>query len=128
MKKGKYYIGDPCYVFKNSWSNVLKETNYFEDGVTKIQGKKVVGGNTYFGDGTYKDNKGRKYWVDSGLIAILPISLLEINIAEIEKKEGMHIVNFKESFTAEYKNGIFKFGDITINTKDEDEDEDEDYS
>jgi len=129
LKKGKYYIGDPCYVFGNSWSDVLNETHFFNDEQCKIKGKTVVGGGTAYGDGTYEDNKGRKYWVDAGLIAILPISLLKIDnkktIKEIEESEGMHIVNFKEDFTAECANGKYRFGDIEINTAEDEEDEDE---
>lgn len=129
MKKGKYYIGDPCYIFDASWDDILNQTNYFSDGECTIKGKICVGGGTSYGDGCYYDNEGRKYYVDAGLIAILPISLLkidnEITISEIEKSEGMHIIDFKEDFTAECENGKFRFGNIKINTDDEDDEDDE---
>lgn len=130
MKKGFYYVGDPCYIFEKSWREVLDKTNYFEDGEHTLFGKTVFGGGTAYGDGSYKDNFGRKYAVDAGLLAIIPVSLIEIDKKltrkEIEKDESMHIVKMENDFTCEVYYGIFRFGDIVINTKDEDEEDDDD--
>mgnify|MGYP001593861175 CR=1 FL=1 len=132
LKKGKYFIGDPSYLFDASWTKVLNETDFFNNEPSKINGKIVVAGSTAYGDGVYCDNHGREYGVDSGMIGILPISLRTIDtqytVDEINKSVIMHIVDFKEDFTAECEKGKFKFGDIEINTTGDDEDEEEDFS
>jgi hypothetical protein len=129
LKKGKYYVGDPCYIFGKSWSEVLEKTDYFNSGeIQLLFGKKCIAGGTAYGDGTYKDNYGREYWVDAGLIGIMPVSLLSIdkeyNVLKINKEKGMHIVEFNEDFEVSIDNGVFKFGDIIINTKDDEDNED----
>ena len=62
FKAGKYYIGDPCYVFgteengSKSWSDILEDTDFFEKDTLTI-GKKVfdiLGGSTAYGDGAYQ--------------------------------------------------------------------------
>lgn len=131
LEKGTYYIGDPCYVFNESWENVLHETQHFNEANDHvlINGYKVVGGSTAYGDGKYFDNTGKSYYVDAGLIAILPVALLSIDnktsIEEVEKSDGMHIVTFENDFTAETDNGVFYFGYIVIDTKGTDEDDED---
>lgn len=132
MKKGTYYIGDPCYLFDKSWSEVLNETGFFSpdlDGECFLRGKLVAAGSTAHGDGSYKDNEGRGYWVDSGMIGILPISLEKIDNIFREgnpfKDQGAHVIKFDTEFTVEISDGIFKFGSIVIDTKNDPEDEEE---
>ncbi len=127
FKAGKYYIGDPCYIFEKSWSDVCDSVIFkYED---EYKGKPLLIGSTSYGDGTYTDDQNRKYWVDSGTIGILPISFLKVDkketIKSINKSEGMHIVEFENDFTASIENGIFMFGDIKIDTCSDDEDWDD---
>lgn len=128
MKKGTYYVGDPCYIFEKSWPEVLNKTGYFSDGEHKLFGKTVFGGGTAYGDGSYRDNFGRSYAVDAGLLAIVPISLLnhdkKMTRKQVEKDDSMHIIDMKEDFTCEVNNGVFRFGNIVINTRDTEDDED----
>ena len=128
MKKGIYYIGDPCYIFNESWIKVLNEVEYFIGEEQILFGEVVIGGNTAHGDGTYIDNSGREYAVDAGIIAILPVNLINIDkhisLSEINGSDCMHIVKFDKDFECEIDNGYFTFGDITIDTDDQmDEDE-----
>lgn len=120
MKSGKYYIGDPCYIFEKLWVDVLKTTNFFTDGEHNLFGKTVFGGATAYGDGSYKDNYGRNYDVDSGLLAIIPAALIakdkKVTRKQVDKEDGMHIVEMKEDFTCDVNNGVFRFGDIVIDT------------
>lgn len=129
LKKGTYYVGDPSYIFNDSWDVIIHETDYFE--ISEIFGEDCCVGDTAYGDGTYCDNFGRKYNVDSGLIGILPISLInidnEITIEEIEKSYDMHIIEFNDDFEVSISNGIFEFDDIIIDTKGSNSYEDEDY-
>lgn len=88
---GKYYIGDPCYVFEDDvWQKGCKQM--FKDGrsVTDQEGGvfiEVIGDNgkiycwwqadTDYGDGTYKDQYGYEYGVDAGCIGIVPFEMLD---------------------------------------------------
>ncbi len=127
LKKGLYYVGDPCYIFDKSWDLVLEETNYFENTENLLFGEKFAGGGTAHGDGSYFDNLGNEYYVDAGLIACLPVSLLEIDkvytIEDIQKGEGFHIIKFKEDFEVYCDSGYFEFGHIFIETDYHDDNE-----
>lgn len=132
LKKGKYYIGDPCYVFNESWSDVLDITHHFYDGDKyKIKNYTVVGASTAYGDGIYEDNFERKYAVDAGLIAIMPVGILKIDNKitkkEIMKSDRKHIIDFKEDFSVECGHGKFLFGDIEIDTNESDENDEDEY-
>ena len=121
LKKGTYYVGDPCYIFSKSWSEVLNSTYYFNDNeIVKIFGKDCIAGGTAYGDGTYFDNFGRKYWVDAGLIGVLPISLInkdkKVTLKKVKESDGMHIIEFSEDFEVSISGGIFNFGNVVINT------------
>ena len=62
LKKGKYYVGDPCYIFGKSWDKVLNDTDYFDNGeIVKVFSKDCIVGGTAYGDGIYTDNFGREY-------------------------------------------------------------------
>lgn len=135
MPAGRYYVGDPCYLFNQSWHKILEENEYFEKEEQKINGLKVACGGTAYGDGTYSDNKGRQYGVDAGLIGILPVELIaldgKLTEDEINTSNNMHIIEMNDTteFEVEISDGVFQFGDIIINTKDEEDPEDEeDYS
>jgi hypothetical protein len=120
LKKGLYYIGDPCYIFDKSWDKVLKQTDYFENTDNLLFGESFAGGGTAHGDGSYYDNYDNEYFVDAGLLSCLPVSLLEIDkvytIEDVQKGEGFHIIEFKEDFEAYCDNGYFEFGHISIET------------
>ena len=125
MKSGKYYVGDPCYIFGKSWHEVLEKTSYFEDGEGTLYGLAYSGGSTAYGDGCYRDNEGRSYAVDAGLLACMPVALLKhdgkYTIKSIAKEKEMHVIEFPADFECSVKDGVFKFGHITINTRNEDE-------
>jgi len=129
LKAGKYYIGDPCYLFGESWSEVC-DILFSDVSPQLFKCDTMLMGGTAYGDGAYLGSNGNLHWVDSGTIGILPISLINIDNKEtiegIEKSEGMHIVEFEKDFDASIENGVFVFGDIVIDTQMEYED-DEDY-
>jgi len=122
LKKGIYYVGDPCYIFEKSWMKVLTDTNYLRDTNSKIFGKDFFAHGTCYGDGFYLDdsNKGRHYAVDSGMIGVIPIQLIlkdkVFTKEEINKKDNMHIIIFEKDFECSYKNGTFYIDDIEIET------------
>lgn len=135
---GRYYIGDPCYVIEDeNWDNVLKETGCFgyepfsgiDENYYHLNGKVCWAHSTAWGDGTYFDNKGEEYWVDAGLLGVIPAEALE---GDLEFRGGYGFTNFDKPFTVEYDEGTFKIGDIIIPTDDTKEEpvfeEDDEYN
>jgi len=127
MQRGAYYVGDPCYLFDQSWGDVLNETSFFSKNT--FRGEGVAAESTAHGDGVYKDNEGKEYWVDSGMLGILPISLAKI---DNKLREGRvltggsaHIVKFDTEFDVEINSGVFKFGHLEIDTNGDDEEEED---
>lgn len=133
---GKYYIGDPCYVFScESWSKLCDETDCFENGedhphLFSHRGHKFFGASTAHGDGTFYDSDGYQYGVDAGMLGIVPLALVELegeSIEDIEKHKLGRIQEFKEDFEVGVNEShTFLFGDIIIDTDDDAEDYGED--
>jgi hypothetical protein len=115
---GKYWLGDPCYIIPDEdWDDFLIKTDYFEYSLVEVKGYKVIGFHTYYGDGTYYDNFGNEYSVDSGTIGLVPVEIGIKNIhAELAKS-----VEFREDVLCYEDSGILHFGEYIIDTK-EDED------
>ena len=90
FKSGWYWIGDPCYtMFEGyTWQH-----------------------STFIGDGIYYDQKGRQYCVDSGQIGICVADVVR------EKDEGGWFIEFKKDFACSYKEGVFRFGSVRIDTR-----------
>ena len=138
MKKGVYYVGDPCYVLGSDhkrWMRLLKESRYFNgfdpDSEEELRVRfweglfedhNMAGGSTAFGDGTYVDNYGNSYPVDSGIIGIVPIELCD-NIDMDNMKhihDGGMVINFGKDFNIMMDGkGKFTFGHIEIDTTNE---------
>jgi hypothetical protein len=127
LPAGKYYIGDPCYVFNDKTWDHLNEVHWDSMSTGEIfehGGGQVWMHTTKFGDGVYDDQNGTEYGVDSGLIGIVPIALIEDPAGE----ENGTILEFARGVTVSYDNGTFYIGNITIKTNsdiDLDFDEDE---
>ena len=132
---GKYVIIDPCYVLHDEWSELCglffadKEYDCNEGEFILKDGRRFFIGSTAYGDGYYPDNKGNYYGVDAGCIGI-------ININDIDESNSMNDINlgtihtFETDFEVSIDNGIFKFDDIIINTRefdDEEFDEEDEY-
>lgn len=118
FKAGKYYVGDLCYVISDdNWDKLLDETNYLEDENISYKGFPIWCNNTAYGDGSFKDNKGRNYSVDAGIIGVMPVEAMD------ETSSGGNIIEFETDFEADYCDGTFYIGDIIIQTGyDEEED------
>lgn len=121
LKAGLYYVGDPQYIFKKSWDIVsTTEGFYYDDEVTKLFGVDCFTAGTFDGDGTYEDNDGRSYGIDSGMLCVVPVELLSIDnvytIEQVNSKDFMHIIEFKNDFNVCVDDGVFLIGNITIDT------------
>lgn len=55
FKKGKYYIGDPCYAVDrhDDWIDLLNQTKYFMNDNQSYNGYPVLAGSTAYGDGVF---------------------------------------------------------------------------
>ena len=137
---GKYWIGDPCYIFphkgpmENKWDELLAEANYFEDmSYAELDGGKIKvwTASTAYGDGRYIGSNGKAFPVDAGLIGIVPRETVDyLNRADNDLDYCGLFIEFTESFVVESKDGYFRFGHITIDTGgygDNDEDDYEEY-
>jgi hypothetical protein len=95
----KYYIGDLAYVMTRSqWKD------FCDDKMNHITSHH----STCYGDGSYYDQTGKMYDVDSGTIGVICFN----DIAdEITSYEGGHIHEFESFPELEYDNGTFIFTD-----------------
>lgn len=124
IKAGEYYLGDPCYCFAHgteSWRELLNSCRCFEYTMGILNNSYVLAFNTMYGDGTYIDNNGYNYPVDSGLIGLVPVNLIEENSTFSKNNECGRIVEFKKDFICTNINGCMTFNDIIIETNDDDE-------
>lgn len=135
FEPGKYYVGDLCYVFNERWNEfcelTIKGNECLDGGFVMEDGTRFWTHGTMYGDGTYRDIEGRKYWVDAGLIGVVSIEQID----DPENTDGGHVIQFDQAFEPYYVNGCFKIGSVIINTagyeddeednEDEDEDDDE---
>ena len=129
---GEYYIGDLCYVMHAEWNELCgimfaaPGNDMVEGDLSLADGRRVFLASTAYGDGTYNDNKGNHYDVDSGSIGIIAVK----NIAptEVENIDSGAVHTFTEDFGVYAFAGVFRFGDVVIDTAYEDsEEEDDDY-
>ena len=135
--KQGFAIVDPCRVLSDDvYHNFWGKKKKFADGIFEVNGFSFAVGSTAHGDGVYYDTDCHKYPVDAGVIALVPLEL-------VEDKSGLRYGNvFKMSGEAEFKcedgifdislHGIFDISlpgshQVHINTQyDEDEDDESD--
>ena len=128
LSAGNYVVGDPCYSVKSNenWKELLGEDN-FKEGIGKLEGEFVYAFNTSFGDGIYYDDFDVEYGVDSGLIGIMPFSLVRKVASEERIKEILEnrrnflgrLIEFKDNFKVIFddeNDPTHTFGNICIDT------------
>jgi hypothetical protein len=120
FQAGKYYVGDLCYVLNDRWDEFCSLT---------ISGRHVLDGTfalkdgttfwthcTMYGDGSYRDQQGRDYGVDAGLIGVISIEDMD---REPFCVSGGQVIEFKHAFEPYYQNGTFYIGNVVIKTGDD---------
>lgn len=113
LPKGKYYIGDLCYIKKlsNVWDDFCHE--FFKENHSEVAGIEFFAANTADGDGEFTGTDGFNYPVDAGLIGIISTKhLTEADLAE----DYINVTKFDKPFTVSADKGVFHFGHITIDT------------
>lgn len=122
VSAGKYIISDPCYVIKDEhWDLLLENSQYFENPIGEIFGHKILAFGTFYGDGCYQDNFGKSYFVDAGIIGIVPFEYLEE--FEIKIESNWNVVTFENDFDCYEENGKLVFGHIEIETNESEDEE-----
>lgn len=105
LRPGKYYLGDPINVLPSSIYNGIWGNLYdFKNGKYDIYDTDFAVHNTHYGDDVYTDTKNRSYMVNTGMIALVDIKLIE-NINEV--KNNGHIFNFNNKVNFIYDAGLF---------------------
>ena len=129
MKAGTYYIGDLAYVMHPEWDEFCSLTinghNVLDGEFNLKDGRRFATFTTKWGDGTYKDEQGRTYGVDAGLIGCINVE--DITPSELENLKDGHVVEFVNDFSTFSAGGIIRIGSVCIDTDFEEEFEDEVY-
>lgn len=123
---GTYVLGDPCYTVPDEdWDKLLQSCDYFKRPVGISGGFEVLAFPTLYGDGVYRDQKGREFPVDAGLIGLVPVEYAQITD---DKFYPTYTVEFKTLTACECRaDGTLIFGDVKIETGDDSTDEFDDY-
>ena len=75
LPAGKYFIGDPCYVFDQDWDDIVDLI--FGTADTLIHnGRQLFVATTAYGDGSYRGSNGFEFGVDAGLLGAVPVELM----------------------------------------------------
>jgi len=123
----RYYVGDLCYVMHDEWEEVC-DLLFSHDSVGGAEGefqladgRKFFSLSTLYGDGTYRDNFGRSYSVDAGLIGAIKVDDIRDPNFEIVIANGYgHIVEFSSELqdfdVSSDDDGTLRFGPILIDT------------
>jgi len=128
MKAGTYYIGDLCYVMHDRWDEFCALTcveNRVLDGEFNLADcTRFATFTTKWGDGTYRDEQGRTYGVDAGLIGCIDVK--DIAPSELENLTDGHVVEFVQDFRPFSAAGVISIGNVVIDTDFEEIEEEED--
>ena len=125
LPAGIYYVGDPCYTIHDdaAWDEFLKLLYAAEtlhgDGLSPVifeyRGRPCFVSSTNTGDGCYSDQYGEMYPVNAGMLAAIPIEVLD-------EYSGLKVRAFDQPFQVGgdkgrwIKSKLIKIGDIRIRT------------
>lgn len=122
MKAGTYYVGDLCYVMHEQWEEVCSLLFAGRDDHNCNQGEFMLRDgtrfaiyNTAYGDGTYDDQSGRSYGVDSGSIGCILMEDIDICHPDNFVGDGQ-TVTFDQDFYTGSQDGKIMVGHIAIDT------------
>lgn len=116
---GTYWVGDPCYADSNRehWDAYGASNDWFQSSPIGTDGDAwCVGIGTKYGDGVYRDQDGREYPVDAGMIGVTPA----YQWTEEEPPFGSHLVTFERPVRLVYSEGVIYIGTICIDTDEDD--------
>jgi len=121
LPPGRYFIGDPCYVFsRRDWDNFACDA--ILDGKPTMKDLPYFAAHTLNGDGTYRGTNGFEFGVDAGLLGAIPEAL----ITKTPDPEDGIMIDCPTGLFCDENDGLFTFGDLLIDTRDGEDDEDDD--
>lgn len=135
MPAGKYYVGDLCYVMHKEWDefcDITIEGNQCLDGEFNLKdGRRFATFGTKWGDGLYKDQFGKEYSVDAGLIGCIRIEDIDLE-NEDNYTNGGQVIEFTRDFVVRGGrnelgrdwDGVIEIGHLVIETDPEYDTED----
>lgn len=116
MKAGNYWVGDLCYVLDDEWDEVcaltIEENECLTGEFELSDGRRFAMYQTMYGDGTYSDQFGNKYSVDSGTIGCIFID--DIKPGTILIQGAVHA--FPRNFETSCKDAVIRIGHVVIDT------------
>ena len=134
LKAGLYRIADPYYLLDNFRDICEKQiTPQIDDHPSRtafefeVDGHKCVALQTELGDGCYPSSEVKSFWVDSGMIAIVPEELMIKQRKVSLGAEEYRIKSYAEDFRVFTKDGVLHFGDLKIFTAGVDYEDDYDF-
>jgi hypothetical protein len=137
VEPGTYRLGDPCYsVPSDKWQGWLEQCYAGHEAGTpaevydgRVAGRRVVAFSTMYGDGTYYDQSGRSYGVDSGIIGLVPADMPGLSPRDVEI--GLvQLVTFERAVTCDVDTatGLLVFGTVMIETGEVELDDEEEWA
>jgi hypothetical protein len=116
--EGTYFIGDPSRAFDPAfgfnWDSIWATLETAEDDSCEIDGERVFAYYTLLPKGTFTDQVGGRYRVDSGMIVVVPYAL----VADVPDLELYgRIAEFELPFgTVQTPEGLIQVGSYAIST------------
>ena len=111
---GKYFVGDLCYVMTNKQWDIICIHDLTE-GITD-NGLKFAIEQTLCGDGSYSDQFGNSYSVDSGTIGCVQWDESLTHKYGARLQELGAIIDFNKDFEVYESSGMIHIGHISIDT------------
>eukprot|EP00667_Euglena_gracilis_P006131 EG_transcript_6182 len=118
---GEYFIGDPERAFDPdygyNWTSIQTSLRDADGDVTVLGGQKVFTYFTLLPKGTFCDQDGHKYQVTSGMLSVIPYSMVS-DVRDLA--EYGRIVEFEDPFAlAQTEEGLVQVGKFAIPTAEE---------
>jgi hypothetical protein len=105
LPAGQYVIGDLCY--REEWDDIIDYGSVVNGALR--DGRRYAYMQTQYGDGSYIDQSGKDYYVDSGTIGIMEYD------GNLDSPMG-RTYKFENEFTCEKNGAILRFGNVVIDT------------
>ena len=122
MNPGQYYVGDLCYVLEDRWDEVcniicqINENNSLKEGEFSLpDGTKFAVYSTKWGDGVYRDQLGKEYPVDAGIIGCVAVKDIMAEDQNVGLELG-HVFDFKFDFNTAKDESVIRFAQVLIDT------------
>ena len=125
----KMWIGDPCYVLTESQYEQVIDRDLYDPEVDLGDFTCIVY-NTWGGDGTFTDQNGKEYLVDSGQLCVIPECCIREDRVDSHYPKCGQVYddeNWVNGFIDDHSEdkGLIQFGEVVIQTGYEEEEEED---